>query len=178
MNRKHNYVQTPVPLILDTRLTGNDIRVLVYLAWRQGAHEKTWPGIRTMARELGLDKSTVQLCINKLRRLVYLSVGQIRCPKGKKNTYATHLEVVRKIRTSAYGKSGHNYTTVNKTDPVFEEPVGQKAGTTRKNRVKRTMRHIRKKSNTRVADLHSPGRKTKHRKTKNQSDKEVNHGTK
>ncbi|MBA7521867.1 hypothetical protein ES705_13978 [subsurface metagenome] len=177
MKHQHNYVPTPVPLILDTKLTGNDKLVLIYLAWRQGSHEKTWPGIRTIARQIGIVPSTVQLCINKLVHLGYLSRYLKRVGRSFNNEYIVHLTHVPKIGTSAYRKSVQNYNTVNRTDPVFEEPVGQKAGATRKNHVKKTMRRLRKESNTRVGELRSAKQHSKQPKTKKPPNKETNHDT-
>ncbi len=174
---KHNYVQTPVPLILDTRLSGNDLRVLLYLAWRQGKHEKTYPGIRTIARELPIVKSTVQLSVNKLVRLGYLSRYTKRVGRSFNNEYIVHLIHVPKIGTSAYRKSVQNYTTVNKTDPVLEEPVGQKAGAKRETPREKVIRKSTQETISRREQRKQAKGKAKQHKTTNPPDKEVNHGT-
>jgi len=174
---KHNYIRTPVPLLLDTELSSNDKIVLLYLAWRQGKHKNCFPGIRTIARELCIVKSTAQLSVNRLRYTGYLTVGQKRTLKGKQNTYKINLDLVPKIGTSAYRKSVHNYTTVNMTDPANEKQVGQKAVAKRGISEKETMRQVEKKALTRRKRYRQANQPAKQPETTNPPERQVNHGT-
>jgi len=178
VKRKTTLADKLILVLLMPGLSIYDRAVLQYLIWRQGDHDKTWPGIRTIARELSICPNTVQSCINKLRRSRYLSVGQIRCPKGKKNTYAVRLGVVPANGTSAYQQMVHNFKQLTRTDPAFEEPVGQKAGAERETIREKIIRKSIEETITRRDQLKHANANAKKHKTTNPPDKEVKHGSK
>ena len=158
-------------------LTGNDRDVLQYLIWRQGSHDKTWPGIRTIARELGKSKTTVQKSINKLVRLRYLSRYLKRVGRSFNNVYIAHLAHVPETGTSAYQKLVQNFKQLTRTDPVFEEPVGQKADAKRETPREKVIRKSTQETISRREQRKQAKGKAKQHKTTNPPDKEVNHGS-
>ena len=159
-------------------LSPYDRAVHQYLVWRQGEHKTTWPGIRTIAKELHIDPSTVQLCINKLVRLGYLSRYRVRIGKSFNNVYITHLVHVRGNPTSAYGETVQNFKQLTRDDPALEEPVVQKAGAKRETPGEKAMRKLLQEHTTRRELRNQAERKAEQQKIQDQPDKEVNHGTK
>jgi biotin operon repressor len=177
MKAKGFYVNTPKSLILDTKITGNDFRVLHYLALCQAGDEICFPGIRRIARKLGIDRTTVQLCINRLRHTDYLSVRRKGCSRGYQNIYKVNLNSVRKIRTLVCGKSGRTHYTVKETDPILEKSDGLKAGANRETPREKVIRKSTQERISRREQLKQAKDQAKQPKTTNQPDKEVNHGT-
>ncbi len=178
MKAKHYYVNTPKSLILDTTLSGNDLRVLLYLALRQAGDENCFPGIRTIARKLCIVKSTVQLSINRLRRTGYLTVWRKRASVGYRNIYKVSLKSVPKISTLPYRKSVHTHYTIIETDPAREGQVGLKASATREAHEQEIMRQIEQEALTRREQRGPDNQPAEQSETTNPPDKEAENGTK
>lgn len=60
------YVRVPVA-ILRQDLTGAELRLWLYLAWRQGKHSRSWPKPATIAEELGISICTLWRAVKGLQ---------------------------------------------------------------------------------------------------------------
>lgn len=178
MKRKITLADKLLLVLFFPGLTIYDRAVLQCLIWRQGSHEKTWPGIRTIARDLDFSPTTVQLCINKLVRIGYLRRRLVRVGRSFNNEYIVHLVHVPANGTSAYRQTLQNFKQLTRTDPVFEEPVGQKAAASRETLGEKARRKLRQDDISRREQLKPAKEQSKEQETTNPPDKEVNHGTK
>ncbi len=178
MKRKNTLANKLLCILFASDLTGNDKQVLQYLIWRQGEHKTTWPGIRTIARELVISTKTVQLCINKLVSLGYVSRYLKRVGRSFHNVYIARVVHVVETTTSAYPKLQQNFKQLTRDDPAFEEPVVQKADAKRETPGEKAMRKLLQEHTTRRELRNQAERKAEQQKIQDQPDKEVNHGTK
>ena len=94
-------VDVPVSVLLDKKLRPTDKIVWEYLLWRWGKDKKCYPSIRTIARDLHLDKETVVISIARLRRLRYLTVRKNYEYHRQRNTYTIKLRPAAKAVTRA-----------------------------------------------------------------------------
>ena len=171
------YVKILKWLIYDKRLTLPDFRVISCQIDHLGKGKVCNPGIRTIAREIGIDKSTVHRSIKHLCSLGLESRYKVRTRKGWKNHYILKLHPVRAKRTTPYAQSVHNYTQLTRTDPNFEDSVGQKAGAKRETPREKVIRKSTQETISRREQRKQAKGKAKQHKTTNPPDKEVNHGT-
>jgi predicted transcriptional regulator len=83
-----NYIQTPVSLLLDKSLNPTDKVVLQYLLWRQGDNQNCWPSIRTISKDLGLCRDTVQKSLERLSKTGFVSIDTPeKRGRGHRNSY-------------------------------------------------------------------------------------------
>lgn len=76
----------------DTELPHRARVVYMYLKDRSDAQGKCWPGIKTIARELHLSRSTVQRALKDLTAKGYLTKEERHRPNGSatSNLYTIH----------------------------------------------------------------------------------------
>jgi len=75
--------------VQDIKLELSDRLLLLYLAYRQGRNGKSWPAVRTVAKDLGLSPTTVQ---NSIERLCQAGVVEKFGGKGgRANRYVVRL---------------------------------------------------------------------------------------
>lgn len=178
MKRKKTLADKFLIILFASDLSPYDRAVLQYLIWRQGDHKTTWPGIRTISRELHICKNTVQLCINKLVSLGYLSRYRRRVGRSFNNVYIARVIHVPLNGTSASHEMGHNFKQLTRDDPACKEPVVPKADARRKTPGEKAMRKLLQEHTTRRELRKQAERKAEQQKIQDQPDKEVNHGTK
>jgi hypothetical protein len=86
-----NYIEAPINLLLDTGRKPTDKVVLLYLLWRQGKNESCWPAIRTISKELGLSRDTVQKSLERLNKTGSVSISTPeKRGRGYKNSYTVN----------------------------------------------------------------------------------------
>ena len=66
------FAQTPIWAACDTRIPNGAYRLLVYLDWRQGNDECSWPAVATIARDLSIHPDTVRRRLRQLEASGYL----------------------------------------------------------------------------------------------------------
>ena len=121
-------------------LTGNDKIVLAIITNHIGGNSKGWPGTRTLARESGLNRETVGVCINRLEDGGDLIVdrrgngkghhytlpdksGREPQPVGNSDRPETPAGGGRKPRPEAAGNSDRNrIDPLNKTHQAASKP--------------------------------------------------------
>jgi predicted transcriptional regulator len=91
-----HYLKTPINLLLDKELKPTDKIIFQYLLWRQGNNSDSWAAIRTIAEDLGLSGSTVQISINQLVKNNIVMKKSGKRGKGNSNHYTI---IVPKIST-------------------------------------------------------------------------------
>lgn len=76
----------------DSDISHRAMTVYMYLKDRSDAQGKCWPGIRTIAADLKLSRSTVKRALNGLTAKGYLSKEERRRPNGSStsNLYTVH----------------------------------------------------------------------------------------
>lgn len=177
MKLKNTLTYKLLRILFAPDLTGNDKQVLQYLVWRQGDHKTTWPGIRTIARELQISKTTVQCSINRLVSLRYLSRYRRRVGKSFNNVYTARVFHVPKTGTSAYQKLVHNFKQVNRDDPAVVEPVVSKAVALRETPGEKAMRKILEQDSIRRELEKQAERQAEQQQTADQAERKVPDGT-
>jgi len=79
------FIKLPKPLLARGDLILTDKIVLAYLTDKQGHNGHCWPGGRTIARELGVDKATIFRSLDRLAELGEITI--IGGNKGQGNKY-------------------------------------------------------------------------------------------
>jgi hypothetical protein len=79
------FAQVPIWAICDPNLSAGALRLLAYLAWRQGNDGSCWPSLGRMQTDLGCGERTVQRHLRELEEAGYLVTT--RRP-GRSNTYS------------------------------------------------------------------------------------------
>ncbi|NLT78271.1 MAG: helix-turn-helix domain-containing protein [Planctomycetes bacterium] len=69
------------------KLSAIDKLVLVYLMWRQGENRVSWPSLRTIARDLHIERRTCLRSIARLCRAECIEKTSGRCGRGHSNRY-------------------------------------------------------------------------------------------
>jgi DNA-binding transcriptional regulator YhcF (GntR family) len=78
------FCQIPITTTQDSDLSDGAFRLLVYLAWRQGNKDNTWPLLATMAQDLGVSTDTVGRRLKKLEQAGYVKIDR---RAGKSSIY-------------------------------------------------------------------------------------------
>lgn len=120
------FYQIPFELAHRKDLTSTDKIVLAAIVDRIGKNTQCWPGMRTIADDVGVDKSTVVIAIEHLEKTGDLIVK--RTGKGKRNYYSLAENSVRKSRTVGKGGCTKNaYTGVRETltEPYVKPVLNQ-----------------------------------------------------
>ena len=110
------FVILPKWILFHEILKHTSILVYAYLAHRANTEHQAWPGIRTVARELGMSTRTVQNGIDELE-----TVGAIRVDRkdGRVNRYHVRVDPVA-VATTPVAKS--TTPTVVETTTKQEPP--------------------------------------------------------
>ena len=108
------FLRVPRWLAVRTDLEATDKLVWATLMDRKGDNSDAYPGIRTIGRNCGIDKSTVQKSIGRLECAGLLTIVRAqKCSKGNPTryqpiTYAKHVRTesadVRAARTRTYAR--------------------------------------------------------------------------
>jgi len=91
MGPDYQYVNAPIPVLLDKDLTVNERLVYLYLLWRQGNNDSAWPAAARIAEDLGLAVNTVKKAISHLRAKGHIVITP---QKRKGRGYTNHYSVV------------------------------------------------------------------------------------
>ncbi len=73
-NNPPNFVLAPKELLLDPNLTALDIRINLYLKWRQGRNSESWPSLELIGKEVGVSEDTVRRSIERQEKRGWLKV--------------------------------------------------------------------------------------------------------
>ena len=74
--RGWTFAQVPIALVMDERLSAQSVRFWVYLAWRQGIHEESWPSVKQIADDLSTSMDSVRRWSHELETAGYLEVEE------------------------------------------------------------------------------------------------------
>jgi predicted transcriptional regulator len=107
-----NYVEIPINLLLDIAHNCTDKVVLMYLIWRQGKNQNCWPAIRTISRELGISRDTVQKSLERLSKAGSVSISTPeKRGRNHKNSYVVN---------------GLNFRTIKGVNGLKTRPIQDK----------------------------------------------------
>lgn len=67
------FAQVPDGLLADTRVSATGVRVYAIIVRYQGRHEVAWPGLRTIASDYGIPRSTVSDAVAELEEHGWLA---------------------------------------------------------------------------------------------------------
>ena len=68
------YAKCPINLLLDRQLKAVDVRVWLYLKWRQGTNKSAWPSLKRIADDLNISRHSVQRSVRRLKQKGWLDV--------------------------------------------------------------------------------------------------------
>lgn len=104
------YVKCPVNLLLDHQLKAVDVRVWLYLKWRQGKNQSAWPGQERIAKDLHLVVNTVKCSLGRLQERGWLEINPAQGSGRGHRKYYT-VKKVSKIDTFKAKKGIKNCLT-------------------------------------------------------------------
>ena len=115
------YVKLPIEVLMDSRLSANDMRVLGTLIYRSNLNENNncWPSIRTISKDTGIHQKKIS---GHTKRLVDFGLIE-KIPRGKggiKNPQIYHVLTVP--RSGGFKQSPNRGSKSNKegTETVHE----------------------------------------------------------
>lgn len=78
------FAQVPIWAVCDPNISDGALRLLAYLAWRQGNDNSCWPSVSRMAQDLRSSPKTIQRRLRELEETGYLVT---RHRRGRSNEY-------------------------------------------------------------------------------------------
>lgn len=60
------WIPVAAKVILDGKLSAYDVRLFLYLSWRQGRNKSAWPSQETIAKDTNVSLRTVQRAVKNL----------------------------------------------------------------------------------------------------------------
>ena len=89
---QNGFTQIPNVILRSPLLKPNEKLVYIVILSYAWSDDRTWPGVRRLADDVGLSKSTVSNVLQRLRE-----VGLIDIVSGKENGHQTNIYIIRKM---------------------------------------------------------------------------------
>lgn len=163
--------------VRDSNLSPTQRLMILDWALRQGSGDDCFPGVGRTAEDIQVNHRTVDRNMPAVKQSKYLSGFKRRGHKGHTNSYKVRLTNRGKMPPLLGAKCPLNVFKPIETDPVFEEPVGLKAGAKRETPAEKLKRKYAIERTSRLEQLKQANQQSEQQKPPNPPDKEVNHGT-
>ncbi len=95
MKKQEFYIKVPFTLACDRNITSLSKLVYSYLTFRQGQHRYAWPKMETMAKDLGVSRTSINRSIKELKSKGFISVLSTQGWDGQPNKYSINCDITK-----------------------------------------------------------------------------------